>query len=76
MKQATKTIKKKSGPIPAKGNKRLPIRSRPKKIRRSADPLFSDWSTFRDSGPSDLAQNHDKYLTDILVEEHERGQRR
>jgi hypothetical protein len=48
----------------------------PKKRARASDPLFSNKEVFYDSGPSDVAQNHDKYLTEMLVEEHERGQRR
>ena len=39
---------------------------------RSRDPLFNTDLVFEDNGPADLAENHDKYLEQILIEEHER----
>jgi len=35
------------------------------------DPVFV-WKTFSGEGPTDIALNHDKYLYEILSEEHDR----
>ena len=39
---------------------------------KSHDPLFNTDIVFEDNGPPDLAENHDKYLEQILMEEHDR----
>jgi hypothetical protein len=52
-----------------------PVRPR-LKSKRALDPFFADKELFHDAGPSDLAEDHDKYLSAILAAEHERGQRR
>jgi hypothetical protein len=49
----------------------------------SRDPLFDDDFVVEDDGPKDLAENHDKYLEQMLSKEHQaqvaawkRGKRR
>lgn len=53
-----------------------PLGRSQRKSKRSSDPFFADKELFLDAGPSDLSENHDKYLSAILAAEHERGQRR
>jgi hypothetical protein len=36
------------------------------------DPLFDDDFVVEDDGPRDLAENHDKYLERMLLEDHQK----
>jgi hypothetical protein len=49
----------------AKARNQLSVRhksGRSKKTSRASDPFFSNKEVFYDSGPGDVAENHDKYL--------------
>ena len=76
MQQATRNKVARRSNAKKQNGRARPQHARRKKRGSAADPLFSNRGGFCDSGPADLARNHDKYLTAILVYEHERGKRR
>ena len=76
MKHGTK-VKRKMQSEAGKRNGHARVRRGSKRRKRSPDDsLFSGKDGFYDSGPPDLVGNLDKYLTAIVVYEHERGKRR